>query len=153
MQAYKKPSTYDPLMGELRAAASALEPVADSGNYMGKLRRLGFYILRTALYARTAELGTPVFDVDRAARVLEIPGLDRLLRRRHEDPMPGDIQELFAYLNVLLGKIPENRWNSVEALSVALTGVHPYAASLLAQTLLLEDNDGFEYTALTPPPL
>jgi hypothetical protein len=153
LDAYRHPTSYEPLLIELRAAASALRPVKDSERYAANLRKLSFYLLRTALYARTSEIGRPTFDVDRAATLVDIRGLDMVLARRHQPSRQDDAHELYRHLELLLGDIPPNPWNSVEALSVALTGERPYAAALLAQSLYLAPTEDFEYTALTPPPL
>jgi predicted nucleotidyltransferase len=152
LAAYRPPATYEPLFIELRAASAALCEVADSRKYEKRLRQLGIYLLRTALYARLAQVGKPTFDATRAAEHFAIAEVENALGLRHKQEMPTDLRLLRKALGTLLGTPPDNPWNSVEALAVAIAKRHPYAANLLAQTLF-SSNVGLEYTALTPPPL
>jgi Nucleotidyltransferase domain len=152
-RAYRTPSTYEPLFVELRAAAMALHSVTDTDRHWAALRHLGLYLLRTAVYAKTALAGTPEFDVDTAATMLGFPGAREALTLRYAEPnRADDLQILLDAFEDVLGPVPESHLDSVEALAVALANDRPYASGLLAQ-VLIGGSGGMEYTALAPPPL
>jgi hypothetical protein len=153
LRAYRPPASYQPLFAELKAAASALWPAEDTHRYWAKLRQLGLYVLRTAVYAKAAEAGAPQFDTNLAAVAVGIPEVQTALGIRFDTPDTfNDLTTLRQAIQILLGPIPRNESNSIEALAVSLSDGHSYAASLLAQTLIAS-SAGLEYTALTPPPL
>jgi hypothetical protein len=149
---YVEPPSYIPLMTEIAAAAVALHPVVDTTLYEKSLRRLGIYLVRTAAYATLAARKTPTFDTDRAMKLLGRREVTQAANLRLTSVGKGDLHLILKALRVLLGDIPENRYESVEALAVAYADVRPYASALLTQVLLGESH-GIEYTALTPPPL
>jgi Nucleotidyltransferase domain len=153
LDAYRAPSDYGRLFAELRVASAALDDVVDTMKYHDRLRQLGIYLVRTALYARMAEAKRPTFDALQAAR--RIPGgvVTSALEIRHRAPdMANDLRLLRLALADLLGSLPDNPWGSVEALAVGISRSNSYAASLLTQSLFASQ-PGLEYTVLTPPPL
>lgn len=153
LDAYRPPSSYEPLIAQIRASSAALHDVSDTAKYGDKLRHLGIYLLRTTLYARLAERGQPTFDLLEAANQLGNKHVESALQLRRKQAEPSDdLAILRQALQELLGPLPDNPWQSVEALAVGLSRNTPYAAALLAQTLFC-DETGLEYTALTPPPL
>lgn len=153
LNAYREPRDYDALFGEIRAASMALHKVSDTGEYGGRLRQLGVYLLRTALYARLAEAGIPTFDLAEAAKLYPSARVATALALRYKEPVvANDLEVLRRALEVLLGSLPGNPWGSVEALAVGLSRSRPHVASLLGQ-VLFATSGGLEYTALTPSPL
>ncbi|HET8661547.1 MAG TPA: nucleotidyltransferase domain-containing protein [Micromonosporaceae bacterium] len=152
IESYRHPASYAPLLAEVRAAATALVTTSDTDRYRPRLRRLGLYLLRTAVYATLAERGDPVFDTEQAGRRLGRAPAVEALRRRLAGVQPDDLAVLLAGISSVVGSPPENRWGSVEALAVAYAHTFPYASALLAQ-LIAGDFHGIEYTALSPPPL
>jgi hypothetical protein len=153
LRAYRPPASYQPLFAELKAAGAALWPAEDTHKYWTRLRQLGLYILRTAVYAKAAEAGVPQFDTDSAAVAAGIPEVQTALGIRYATPGNfDDLTTLRQAIQSLLGSIPQNESNSIEALAVSLSDSNSHAASLLAQTLITSST-GLEYTALTPPPL
>ena len=150
---YVAPSSYEPLLVELRAAAQALEFQPGQEQYQDKLLRMGVYILRTAIYAHFAGLGAPVFDVPTAAAIINDMDICQALNLRYKQTADhGDLQILHRALKVMLRSELHNEWGSPEALAVALSHTRPYAASLLTQ-VLLDGDVGLDYTVLAPPPL
>jgi predicted nucleotidyltransferase len=149
---YRSPPSYDRLLAEVKAAATALRKTSDSHKYFLALRRLGIYLLRTAAYARLAEHGTPTFDSVEAANVIGDPDVARALSLRLEKTGEEDLDILVTGIGRLVGSPAENTFGSVESLAVAYSDQYPYASALLAQ-LIAGDSHGIEYTALTPPPL
>jgi hypothetical protein len=133
-----------------------IQPAAespDTAKYGHRLRRLGIYLLRTSAYAQLANAGRPTFDVSDVARHLGNPEITIALGlRQRELDLMNDLRVLRMAISSLLGGLPDNPWGSVEALAVSLSRSHPYAATLLGQTLLAS-GDSLEYTVLTPPPL
>lgn len=154
LASYVQPSSYAPLFRELRVAAQALWPVQDSDKYRLGLKRLGTYILRTAVYAILAERGTPIFDTGRAAKALGQPVVANalLLRLRPNIAGPDDLRLLLDAISVVAGAVPRNCLGSVEALAISVSESYPYAASLLAQAMV-GGVGNMEYTVLSLPPL
>ena len=148
---YRPPSSYEPLLAELAAAGAALDPVEDSTRYGPALLRLGDYLVRTAAYARLVEAGRPQFDPDDVGDELGDPAVAAVLATRGDvRPGHGRVALCRTALEGLLGRRLENRYGSVEALAVALSGERQHAAALLGQVLV---GQGLDYCALTPPPL
>jgi hypothetical protein len=154
LDTYRAPASYATLYDELRAVSAALLPATDSTDYAERLRGLGMFALRTAIYARLADLGCPTFDLRAAAAQISDHRVSAAVVIRRLRPGPADLRLLHDALGALLGPLPANPYGSVEALAVMLSGPNPYAAALLAHALSRPSDAGeLDYTAIPPPPL
>ncbi len=88
---------------------------------MDGLCQLARYLLRTGIYAKAMEMGTPCFSVRELADRFNDPDLEHLLASDPKVVRPASQQQfeqLISRLNTLLGPLPTNRWGSIEALVV-----------------------------------
>jgi len=77
---YRQPPSYDPLRREILAAASALDaPTDEAVAYGHQLRRLGLFLLRTAVYASAQESRLTTFDIDVIAHHVAPPPVRDIL--------------------------------------------------------------------------
>lgn len=152
IDSYRPPASYEPLYSELRAAGQALDIRALDSKHAVALLKLGIYLVRTAAFARLAELGEPQFDSDKVASAIESHAVTAVLRDRKK---LNNMSERIAYarraLEFLTGGDPlVNPYGSIEALAVVHTGTRPYAANLLSHAIA---GGVLKYSSLTPPPL
>lgn len=151
LAAYRAPHSYDPLYDELRRAAIAIQPAADSPRYLARLQRLGVYLLRTALYARLAEQGRPTFDVMAACQEFGSDEVRSALQSRHiEVSSTEQLRSLVLGIESIIGPIDENQFDSVEGLAVQLAG-DDRLSSQLVTSLLTSTSTEIDYAHLLPP--
>ena len=147
---YKPPESYEPLYLQIRHASAALSEVLDTQKYQPRLLKLGIYLLRTAVYAKLAELGRPIFDIERACETLGDPILlEALDLRRSEDPLPGSLKLLREAVARIVGTVPSNPYGSVEALALELSAHSNLAAQLVSQVLATH-SEVIDYANLAP---
>jgi predicted nucleotidyltransferase len=115
--------------------------------------RTARYLTRTALYARALELGGDSFNVGIAAEAAGRPHLAGLLAPRPDDLTDWNTFAAYrAALCELVGPLPGNPFNSLEALAVNSWGKDIQLSSLAIQTLLPRDGE-LAYSSLPPPVL
>jgi hypothetical protein len=150
LDAYVPPASYDSLRSSLREAAAALlNRDADLDEHREQIGRLGIYLLRTELYARSAALGNPVFDAERAAGSEDSDLLRVLKMRRVERLNEPDVSAIQAKLSDIFQVVPRDELLSDAAVRLAL--VNPHAAGLIAQAL--SQSMTMDYNAFPLPPL
>jgi predicted nucleotidyltransferase len=146
---YDEPSSYEPLKRELRVVLLVLARRGADG-YADGARKLAAFVARTALYVRTAELGKPVFDVERAADCAGRPALGPMLRQNAKPPLRGLLSHGSSLLNVdlhpsLIAAMPLD----FESAALWAGSNYPLAGSLLER--VIADETTIDYTALTLP--
>jgi hypothetical protein len=135
LASYRTPSDYSGARDKLRRALSVLDVnrVAFERNPDGFLR-VGLHILRTALYVRCIEQGTPVFSMPRVARLLGDPHIEELFVSRGPRGY-AFFSELRARSRRELATAGINEFGSLEALAVALYEDCPIASQLALKLL------------------
>jgi hypothetical protein len=143
LETYRAPASYDRARANLRRASSvlAVDRAAFQRNPVGFLR-VAFYLLRTALYVRCVELGSPVFAMRQVAQRLGQPEITGIFDRRG-----GSTFDLFEEARTLMyrevGADGINEFGSLEALSVGLHVECPIASRLALK--LLAGSERIEY--------
>ncbi len=151
LDAYRPPPSYGPIWEQLAIAAGALDPALDNfDRHLPGLARLGIYVLRTAAYARSAELGAPEFDVNKLAALLDVPELGRALAlRRLRQHTVDDVLFLRSQIRAIVPGVPPNTSRTVEAYAVKHSSRGDLAALFGS---VLSGGTDIDYSALTLPP-
>ncbi len=135
LEAYRAPADYSALRNELAVLANIL--AADEAqfrvNAAGYLR-FAKYLARSCVYLRCAELGTPLFSLERASEFLQDTQLTRVLRS--QDPSFQTFVGLRNVVSDILGCAGENPFGSLEALGVSWAHRHPTASHFAARILV-----------------
>lgn len=148
LEAYRAPASYERTYANLRRASSvlAVDPATFQHNPAGFLR-VAFYLLRTALYVRCVELGSPVFGMRQVAQRLGRPEIAEIFDRRDRNTF-----DLFEKVRSLMyrqvGAAGINEFGSLEALSVALHIECPIASRLALKLLAGTERIAYDSTFL-----
>jgi hypothetical protein len=150
---YRQPPSYDPLRREILAAASALDaPTDEAVAYGHQLRRLGLFLLRTAVYASAQESRLTTFDIDVIAHHVAPPPVRDILRRRHDETrVHTALWQLKMGIEMFLDAPQVCRRVSLEELALRLSDRHPYAAALVS--CVMSGADELDYSTLPLPPI
>jgi hypothetical protein len=151
LDAYTAPTDYRHLWEQLAVAAGALDDGAyNFASHAAGLGRLGVYILRTAAYVRSIELGHPEFDVGRLDALLGDPGVSAALAmRRQQLHSAKDVVFLRRQIERLVPHAYANPHPTVESYAVA-NSTHRDLAALFAA--VLNANATIDYSSLSLPP-
>ncbi len=143
LAAYQAPADYRGARDRLRRAASVLDvdQASFERNPDGFLR-VALHILRTALYLRCIERGTPTFSMPRVARLLGEPRIGHFFGRR-ESKTFASFAELRTAARRELGIEGRNEFGSLEALAVATYETCPITSYLALR--LLGGKERIEY--------
>lgn len=153
LENYQEPASYQPLLDEIRLAASALKPVADSEKYLDSLDRLGNYLIRTVLYTKLAEVGDPTFDVSEACNKIKIHSIGEALQDRRSGSVSFDrLARQLRAIEDTVGSVHDNPFNSIEGLAIEAAGCQTLHGQLLAG-VIARSNDSINYATLMPPVL
>lgn len=152
LDAYVQPAGYGHVWRQVEDASAALDPAAvDFDKHVSSLARLGIYLLRTAVYVRTIEMGKPTFDLEAIDWLKTDLGLrDALLMRRSSSFARQHVELIREQLGSLLNTVKTNPYSSIEALAVAQATRQDLVPLF---TSVLRGDDGVDYSALTLPPL
>lgn len=145
LEAYRAPASYERAHANLCRASSvlAVDRAAFQRNPVGFLR-VAFYLLRTALYVRCVELGSPVFAIRQVSQRLGQPEITEIFARR--DCTTFDFfEEVRSLMYREVGASGINEFGSLEALSVGLHVECPIASRLALK--LLAGSERIEYDA------
>jgi Nucleotidyltransferase domain len=143
LASYRPPTSYQRVRENLRRASSVLDvaPEVFHRNAAGFVR-VALYLLRTALYVRCVELGTPVFAMKRVAQRLAQSRVTEIFDRRGCTTFDYFQQvRSFVYREVDANGV--NEFGSLEALCVALHVACPIASKLALK--LLSGSERIEY--------
>lgn len=151
LNSYTPPVSYEHLWNQLSTAAGILDPSAQNfEDYVHGLARLGIYILRTAVYLRSIELGRPNFDVESLSAADADRGLRCALALRRRDKFTlNDVVTLRHQIELVVPNVKSNELSTVEAYAVANSD-RPDLSSLFSA--VLSTSGQIEYSALTLPP-
>jgi len=137
LRQWHSPSSYEPLFRALREVSGALD-VEESvfrENPTG-FTGLAVFLTRTELYARCAAAGSPLFDLEAAARRCGVSELAALIaQRRTAGPSWTSFCELRYALRCRLEVPCSNPYGSLEALVVYLDARTPTGAALVLRLL------------------
>ena len=134
--AFRQRETYESLRTELQQIANLLDVNKDeyAKHWVG-LERLCKYVLRTHLYSRLADNGTPSFSMSKVAETLN----DDRVFQCHIEEVTGPDYLRFLHLRSLYEEYsnyrPENVYGSIEAAVVNAFPSHPKLVSLGLRTL------------------
>jgi hypothetical protein len=112
------------------------------------MRALGYYLMRTAIYDRSARMGEPEFDLDVALRLNGLTGLNAVFAARRAPFSEDRLVEVIDSLRSVFSSA-KPRFDGLAAAAVQLAAHRPLASDLLSNVLI---GDGVPYTALTLPP-
>ena len=145
---YRAPASYHRVRENLCRASSVLDVDARGfqHNPAGFLR-VAFYLLRTALYVRCVELGTPVFAMRRVAQRLGQPRIAELFDRRGCVSF-DTFDEVRTFLWREIGASGVNEFRTLEAMSVALHVSCPIASKLALKLLAGHEQMDYDSTFL-----
>jgi hypothetical protein len=118
LDTYRTPRTYDRLRSSLRRIADLLDVSEDKYvSNCAAYNDLAIYLLRTALYARFAEEGRPVFSLAAISDMLASAEVTSALTLKGAlGPRIVEFQGARSIIEELLGHTVHNRYGSVEAL-------------------------------------
>jgi hypothetical protein len=119
----------------------AVDRIAFQRNPAGFLR-VAFYLLRTALYVRCVELGSPIFALRQVAQRLGQPEIAEIFDRRDCNTF-SFFEEVRSLMYREVGADGSNEFGSLEALSVGLHVECPIASRLALK--LLAGSERIEY--------
>ncbi|MFF9561982.1 nucleotidyltransferase domain-containing protein [Leifsonia sp. NPDC014704] len=150
LRAYRQPASYQPVWNQLSVVAGAVNLAApDVEQYQHGLCRLALYTLRTAVYLKSIESGTPCFDADLAAENLDIAGLAQALKMRRQSEFSFQDLEILARLLDRVLPAPIRRENRSTLSYAVANSASKDLAALFATVLGPGD---IEYSALSVPP-
>lgn len=151
LDAYAPPAGYQHIWHQVAVAAGALDSRASNFNtHVQGLARLGIYLLRTAAYVRSVELGQPEFDIGKLGEVLGYPELGHVLAvRRREEFTANDVANLRRHILRFVPAAHDNPYETVEAYAVA-NSERSDLASLFAA--VMTGGTAIDYSTLTVPP-
>lgn len=149
LNSYVQPASYALLQTELRRALAIFDVTEDEATrYQPGLIRVAKFLLRTELFRRCAEQGTPVFSRREIEHVLGVSWVDDLLSSYRY----VSLAELRDRLEVELGEKAHNSTGSLEALAITIKEISPFVAHLI--TTILGGDDDLNYaTGATLVPL
>jgi predicted nucleotidyltransferase len=141
LESYVRPPSYGKLLTAISTAAAVLHLKPDSlnANQASGILSLGLYLLRTLVYVRCIEKGTPAFSLVRAREILgDSEGIALLAERRglFKNPRVVDLNNLRDHLEDLLGKRVEFLGSELEVVAVNATGKNKEAGKLITRILL-----------------
>lgn len=143
---YVAPTSYMRLKIELRLILEAISK-PDAVQYRPLLDNLARFTVRSALYVRAAELGTPLFDVGAAAEAVGDPRTANLIR----EPVIENLEELIdAGVHLLDVQLPQRVPNSLHAITVWSMNRYPLVFTQLEHAIA--GNAQIDYSLLTLPP-
>jgi hypothetical protein len=146
LEAYRAPASYERTRSNLRRASSvlAVDRATFQRNPTGFLR-VAFYLLRTALYGRCVELGSPAFAMRQVAQRLGQPEIVEIFDRRDCTTF-----DFFEHVRSLMyrqvGADGINEFGSLEALSVRLDVECPIASRLALKLLAGSERIAYDST-------
>ena len=124
--------------------------IRDRRRYISGLCRLGRYLLRTAMYLQALADGRPCFSIRELAQRYADPELTTLLasdpKLVPEASLEG-LDELRVRLAKLVGLPAQTQYSSLEAITVAATGVDPIT-SQLARLAMSPLDETLDYSQL-----
>jgi hypothetical protein len=151
--AYQHPQDYSKQKHELAAAASALGVGHQDFELYGQaLGRLGIYLVRTAAYIWTIEVGAMTFDTNEVTELLQSPRLTEVMAARHRRSFNKD--DLLLIKDCFYELVPRGLdfpVPSLEALAVSVSSSFPHAGALLAN--VLAGRRQIDYAAIALPPM
>lgn len=148
LEEYRTPASYERTLSNLRRASSvlAVDRATFQRNPAGFVR-VAFYLLRTVLYVRCVELGSPVFAMRQVAQRLRQSEIAEIFDRRD-----GNTFDLFEEVRSLMyrqvGATGINEFGSLEALSVGLHVECPIASRLALKLLVGAEHIAYDSTFL-----
>jgi hypothetical protein len=137
LDTYRPPASYALLRDALRKASAILDATEEafSRNPEGYCR-VALFLLRTEVYARCAERGTPVFAMDMAAQRIQDPNIAAAFSgrtaRMHDH---GFFREVRALVSRYLDTAIHNPNGTLEALAVSTSERAPLASVLAMRVL------------------
>jgi predicted nucleotidyltransferase len=137
LDTYRPPASYAPLHDALRKASAILDTTdeAFARNPEGYCR-VALFLLRTEVYARCAERGTPAFAMDMAARRIEDPTIAAAFSGRAARMSDhGFFREVRALVSRYLDTPIHNPHGTLEALAVSTSERAPLASVLAMRVL------------------
>lgn len=135
--AYQPPASYAPLRDALRRASAILDTTEEAfaKNPEGYCR-VALFLLRTEVYARCAERGTPVFAMSAAARCIGDPAVAAAFSGRATRMTDhAFFQEVRALVARYLQTAIVNPHGTLEALAVSASERAPLASVLALRVL------------------
>lgn len=146
LAAYRAPRTYDGLKIELRLLLEAMSK-SDAAPYRPLLDNLARFTVRSALYVRTAELGKPIFDLEKAAETAGVPEIVPLIR----GPLVEDLAALIDNGIQLTGmQLPDDVPSTFQAITIWSIGRYPLTSTQLEYAIA--GNAKIDYSLLSLPP-
>lgn len=126
------------------------QPHQERDRHIAGITRLARYLLRTAIYARAMLDERPCFSVRELAVRFDDPALSTLLASNPEITGPPNRQtlhELLSRLAAEIGPLPDNEFQTLDTLAVAMWDVDRNI-SALAIRAASEDGDELDYSDL-----
>ena len=149
LDSYVAPENYNELRTIISVSAAVLHLDRDSlsAQQFSGVINLSLYLLRTVVYLRCVEVGTPVFSLDAARAVLgDHAALVLLMNRRRmlEDPMSFPFTEVQKLLESLLSSRIDALGSKLEALAVNAASRNKQAGQLITRILLGDSTVRYE---------
>jgi len=149
LDSYVAPENYNELRAIISVSAAVLhlDRHSLSAQQFSGVINLSLYLLRTVVYLRCVESGTPVFSLDKARAVLgDHPALVLLMNRRRmlEDPMSFPLIEVQKLLESLLSSRIDALGSKLEALAVNAASRSKQAGQLITRILLGDSTVRYE---------
>lgn len=149
LDCYVPPISYNCLKSTIAVSSAVLhlEPASLNAQQFSGVISLGLYLLRTLIYLRCVEEGSPAFSLSAARDILgNHPALVLLTKRRTilTKPSPVHVVEILSLVEALLGyKIPL-LGSKLEAVAVNATIRNQQAGQLVTRILLGDYNIHYE---------
>jgi predicted nucleotidyltransferase len=149
LDCYVAPATYDKLLSTISVAAAVLHLRIDSlnANQASGVVSLGIYLLRTLIYVRCVEMGTPAFSLDRAQVILGEHRAFRFLAQRRklfQNPQNFSLEEIRDLIEDLMDRTVEHLGSGLDAIAVNATRKDREAGKLVTRILLGDSNVHYE---------
>lgn len=142
---------FDAITRQLRLLATVLDVAqSDQEKYSFGLTKVGRHLLRSAIYCRSLESGSPSFDLNRAAAAVGLESLVSLCRTPPKTSSALEVVAIRAAINDLIGL--EAKPSSPSSLvTLAVRPSTDDSVVSLAIQALAEDGEELDYAILDTP--
>jgi predicted nucleotidyltransferase len=149
LDCYVAPITYEKQLSTISVAAAVLLLDLDSliEKQASGIVSLGIYLLRTLIYVRCIEKGTPAFSLVRAEEILGNHRACGFLAQRRllfKNPDKFNLKEILSLIEDLLGRRVESLGSELDAVAVNATRKNKEAGKLVTRILLGDSNIHYE---------